>query len=241
MRSALLSSISHDLRTPLAAIAGAGSSLLDPGATLEEASKQELLQTIVEESTRMAMLVDNLLHITRLESGAMAVNKQWYPLEEVIGSALERLKKQLGSRPIRTDVPPDMPLVRFDGMLIEQVLVNILDNATKYTLAESPIEVCARVDGQHAVLEVADRGPGLAEKERLRVFDKFYRGSAAAKGQRGVGLGLAICRAIIEAHGGRIWEENRPDGGARFIFTIPLEGQPPTVDADPDMRPADKG
>ncbi len=132
-------------------------------------------------------------------------------------------------------------MVRFDGMLIEQVLVNLLENATKYTPADSPIEIHARLDGQHAVLEVADRGPGLTEDERQRVFDKFYRGSAAAKAQRGVGLGLAICRAIVEAHGGRIWEENRPDGGARFIFTIPLEGQPPTVDVDPDMRPADKG
>jgi two-component system, OmpR family, sensor histidine kinase KdpD len=229
LRSSLLSSVSHDLRTPLAVIAGAGSSLLESGGTLDPASRQELLQTIVEESTRMTMLVDNLLHITRLESGAVAVNKQWYPLEEVIGSALERVKKQLGTRPIRTDIPRDMPLVQIDGMLIEQALVNLLENAIKYTPSASPIEIHARLDGENATVEVADRGPGLAEDERHRVFDKFYRGSAAVKGQRGVGLGLAICRAIIEAHGGRIWEENRPDGGARFNFTIPLD-KPPEID-----------
>jgi two-component system sensor histidine kinase KdpD len=259
LRSSLLSSVSHDLRTPLAVIAGAGSTLLEGGNSLSEPGRQELTQTIVEESNRLALLVDNLLHITRIESGAVAVNKQWYPLEEVIGSALERVKKQLADRKIDTYLVADLPMVKFDGVLVEQVLINLLENAARYAPAGSSIEIFARMEDSafrpsegsgradpvepwqaqggaplpniEAVIEVADRGPGLTDEERQRVFDKFYRGRAAGKGQRGAGLGLAICRAVVEVHGGRIWEENRPEGGARFIFTIPQEGQPPQVDA----------
>jgi two-component system sensor histidine kinase KdpD len=238
MRSSLLSSVSHDLRTPLAVIAGASSSLLESGDSLGEPGRRELLQTIVEESSRLALLVDNLLHITRLEAGGVNINKQWCSLEEVVGSALERVKKQLGSRPIHTHIPPDLPLVQFDGVLIEQALINLLENAAKYTPAGSPIDVRVGIDGREAVVEVADRGPGLRDEERKKVFEKFYRGSGAAKGQRGAGLGLAICRAVVESHGGRIWEEDRPDGGARFLFTIPMEGQPPevTMEVEPGME-----
>jgi two-component system, OmpR family, sensor histidine kinase KdpD len=230
VRSVMLSSVSHDLRTPLAVIAGASSSLLEAEPPLNEATRRELLRTIVDESNRLALLVDNILHITRLESGKVTVNKQWYPIEEVVGSALERMKRFLGDRPLKTHLPPDLPLVKLDGILIEQVLVNLLENAVKYTPPGSPIDLFARVDGQQVELEVADRGPGLKDNEKRRVFDKFYRGSAVATGQRGAGLGLAICRAIVEAHGGRIREDNRPEGGARFIFTIPLEGEPPAID-----------
>ena len=229
LRNSLLSSVSHDLRTPLAVIAGAASSLLEPNLLSNE-TQREFLQTIVDESNHLALLVDNIIHITRLESGKVTVNKQWYPIEEVIGSALERMKKQLAGRPLKTHLPSDMPLVKLDGILIGQVLVNLLENALKYTPHNSPIDIFTYVDNQQIKVEIADRGPGLKDEERILVFDKFYRGSAATKGQRGVGLGLAICRAVIDAHNGRIWEENRPDGGARFIFTIPLEDQPPMVD-----------
>ena len=242
LRSSLLSSVSHDLRTPLAVIAGASSSLLEEGGSMSEPARQELMQTIVEESNRLALLVDNLLHITRIESGAVAVNKQWYPLEEVIGSALERVKKQLADRKIETHLAADLPMVKFDGVLVEQVLINLLENAARYTPPASPIEIFARMEGTgpaQVVIEVADRGPGLTDDERQRVFDKFYRGRAAGKGQRGAGLGLAICRAVVEVHGGRIWEENRPEGGARFIFTIPQEGQPPQI--DPSIEPLAEG
>ena len=235
LRSSLLSSVSHDLRTPLAVIAGASSSLLselEPGPSLAEPERRELLQTIAEESNRLAMLVDNLLHITRLESGGVAVNKQWYPVEEVVGSALERAKKQLAGREIATHLPADLPLVKLDGVLIELVLVNLLENAAKYTPPHSPIDIFARVEGAETIIEIADRGPGLTDDERQRVFDKFYRGSAAGKGQRGAGLGLTISRAVVEAHGGRIWEENRPDGGAKFVFTIPMEGPPPEMEME---------
>jgi two-component system sensor histidine kinase KdpD len=231
LRSSLLSSVSHDLRTPLAVIAGASSSLLEGGRSLSEDARREFLQTIVEESNRLALLVDNLLHITRLESGSVNVSKQWYPLEEVVGSALERVKKQLSGRRIQTHLPPELPLVRFDGVLMEQVFINLLENAARYTPSGSEIDISASAENETIICEVADRGPGLTDDERLRVFDKFYRGSAAAAGQRGAGLGLAICKAVIEAHGGKIWQENRPDGGSRFLFTIPLEGPPPEIDA----------
>ena len=236
LRSSLLSSVSHDLRTPLAVIAGASSSLLESGDSLGQTPRRELLQTIVDESNRLALLVDNLLHITRIESGGVAVNRQWYPMEEVVGSALERMKKQLAARPVGAHLPADLPLVCLDGVLIEQVFINLLENAAKYSPAGSPIDIFARTDGQHMVVEVADRGPGLSDEERQRVFEKFYRGSAAAKGQRGAGLGLTICRAVVEAHGGRVWEENRQGGGARFIFTIPLEGHPPEIDMTVEPR-----
>jgi two-component system, OmpR family, sensor histidine kinase KdpD len=182
--------------------------------------------------------VDNIIHITRLESGKVTVNKQWYPIDEVIGSALERMKKQLAGRPLKTHIPSDTPLVKLDGILIEQVLTNLLENAVKYTPQGSPIDIFTYVDNQQIMVEIADRGIGLKDEERTRVFDKFYRGSAAVKCPRGAGLGLAICRAVVEAHSGRIWEENRPDGGARFIFTIPLEDQPPMADMNIEKNAA---
>jgi len=230
LRNSLLSSVSHDLRTPLTVIAGAASSLLEQNHPLDSEIRREFLQTIVDESNHLALLVDNIIHITRLESGKVTVNKQWCPIEEVIGSTLERMKKQLAGRPLKIHLPSDMPLVKFDGILIEQVLINLLENVLKYTPENSPIDIFTYVDNRLIMIEVADRGSGLKDDEKIRVFDKFYRGSAAVKGLRGAGLGLAICRAVVEAHGGRIWEENRLDGGARFIFTIPLEDQPPMVD-----------
>ena len=224
--------MSHDLRTPLAVIAGASSSLLEEGQALADSTRRELLQTIVDESNRLALLVDNLLHITRIESGAVAVNKQWYPLEEVVGSALERTKKALAGRQVNTRLPDDLPLVKLDGVLIEQVFINLLENAAKYTPAGTEIDVAAHMDGPSLAVELADRGPGMDEAERQRVFDKFYRGRAAGAGQRGAGLGLAICRAVVEAHGGRIWAEDRPGGGARFLFSIPQEEPPPKTQSE---------
>jgi two-component system sensor histidine kinase KdpD len=238
LRNSLLSAISHDLRTPLAVIAGAGSTLLDTQHPLETEAKHEFLQTIVDESTRLALLLDNIIHITRLESGKVSVNKQWYPVEEVIGSALERMKKPLAGRQLNTHLPSDLRMVKLDGILIEQVLVNLIENAAKYSPRGTPIDIFAHSENQQLIFEVADRGPGLKNEERTQVFDKFYRGSAAAEGQRGAGLGLAICRAVIDAHKGRIWEENRPGGGARFMFTIPFEEQPPIINSDIERNPA---
>jgi two-component system sensor histidine kinase KdpD len=246
LRSSLLSSVSHDLRTPLAAITGASSSLLE-GAVKDPATQREMIQSIREESERLSRLVANLLDITRLEAGAVTINKQWHPLEEIVGSALNRLDAFLTGRPVTTTLPADLPLVPVDGVLIEQVLVNLIENAAKYTPPTSPIEITATVQDKAVIVTVGDFGPGLTAGEEGKVFAKFYRG-AIASGKRGAGLGLPICRAIIDAHHGRIWAENRapvPSGGAAgapapgpaggtggtgaiFRFTLPLEGQPPS-------------
>jgi two-component system sensor histidine kinase KdpD len=229
LRNSLLSSVSHDLRTPLATIAGASSSLLTARG-LEAETCRELLQTIYEEAERLSRLVDNLLSMTRLESGSVKVNKQWQHIEEVIGTALSRLSRQLTAHPVKTSIAPDMSLVPFDGILLEQVLMNLFDNATKYSPPGSAIEVRAWIEHGKAMVQVADRGPGLAADEVERVFGKFYRGlQATATASRGAGLGLAICQAIIQAHGGRIWAENRDAGGVCFSFSLPLVGTPPAV------------
>ena len=233
VRSSLLSSVSHDLRTPLAVIAGSASSLLESGAAQTTETRRELLQTICDETNRMAILIENVLRMTQLQSGAIAPKKQWQPLEEVVGSALGRLGKALADRPVATRIPPNLPLLNFDGVLIEQVLINLIDNAARYTPPGTAVDILASVEGEHAVVEVADRGPGLAPGEERHIFDKFVRGAAGTiQGRRGAGLGLAICRAIVEIHGGRIWAENRPGGGARFVFAIPIGGQPPPVSAE---------
>jgi two-component system sensor histidine kinase KdpD len=228
MRSSLLSSVSHDLRTPLAAITGATSGLRESGDLLDAATSAELIQTAYDEAERLNRLVGNLLDMTRIESGGVRAHKEWQPLEEVIGAALTRLNQQLGDRPVTISLPPDLPLVPLDSVLIEQVLINLTENAIKYTPPGSPISIVATATREAATVEVADRGPGIPAGAEQRMFEKFYR-AAASNGQGGVGLGLAICRGIVEAHGGRIWAENRPGGGAVFRFTLPLEGTPPRV------------
>jgi len=226
LRTALLSSLSHDLRTPLAAITGAASSLLEERSGLSDATRRDLLKTILEEAERMTRLIANLLDMIRVESGALEVQKEWQPLEEVIGVALIRLDVRLRDHPVGVRLPPDLPLVPLDAVLVEQVFVNLLENAVKYTPAGTQIEISAVAESGVVRVEVADRGPGLPAGEEVRVFEKFYRApETAARG--GIGLGLAICRGIITAHGGRIWAENRPGGGAAFRFTLPLSGAPP--------------
>ena len=231
LRSALLTSVSHDLRTPLAAITGAATTILESGARLDARTQQELLESVRDEAERLNRLVQNLLQMTRLESGALELCRDWHPLEEVVGAALGRLAKSLGSRRVAVSVPPDLPLVAIDDVLIEQVLVNLLDNALKYTPPESPIRIIATATDRSVTVEVADRGPGLPRGEEDKVFEKFYRGQP--DGGRGAGLGLAICQGIVRAHGGRIWAQNLPEGGVAFLFTLPLTEKPPaTVPAD---------
>jgi two-component system sensor histidine kinase KdpD len=229
LRSSLLSSVSHDLRTPLAAITGAVSGLLERDHNLD-VHGQELAQVAYEEAERLNRLLSNLLEMTRLESGNVKVEKEWQPLEEVVGTTLLRLERLLEDHPLKTHLPDDLPLVPIDAVLIEQVLVNLLENAVKYTPADSPIDLSASVETQEVVVEVADRGPGLPPGDEQRIFDKFYRVRPTTAS--GVGLGLAICRAVIEAHGGRIWAGNRAGGGAVFRFTLPLDGEPPQIDMD---------
>jgi two-component system sensor histidine kinase KdpD len=223
MRSALLSSVSHDLRTPLAAITGAASSLLQNGSR-DDGARQELIATIYEESERLNRLVANLLDMTRVEAGGLRLNREWHPLEEVVGSALARLDRLLAGRRIETVLAADLPLVSIDAVLVESVLVNLLENAAKYTPPGSPLRIAATVETGAVRVEIADEGPGLPPDAEQRVFEKFYRGPS---GRHGFGLGLAICRAIVAAHGGRIWAQNRTPRGTTFSFTLPVEGAPP--------------
>ena len=231
LRSSLLSSVSHDLRTPLATVTGASSSLLENGDQIDEGTRKELLGSIHREAERLDRLVNNLLDMTRLESGGVKIQKEWQPLEGVVGAALKHLESRLQDRPIQIDLPADLPLVPIDAVLIEQLLINILENAVKYTPSGSPIDISAALAAGAVTVEIADRGPGFPSGDEERVFDKFYRGGAARG--RGVGLGLAICRAIVEVHGGEISAENRLAGGAVLRFTLPLGESPP------DIPPAD--
>jgi two-component system sensor histidine kinase KdpD len=244
LRNSLLSSVSHDLRTPLAAIAGAASSLQEDYAALDASMHYDLCQTIAEEAHRLNRLVNNLLEMTRIESGAIQVHKEWQPLEEVVGAALTRLEAQLGDRPLTTHLPADLPLVPLDSVLIEQVLMNMLDNAVKYTPPGSPITLSAWATEGAVTVEVADQGPGLPPGDEQRIFEKFYRVPRAAL-SNGAGLGLTICRGIVAAHGGRMWAENRPGGGAAVRFTLPLTGTPPHIpledDPTADHQPVSRG
>ncbi len=254
LRNSLLSSVSHDLRTPLATIAGAASSLRVDRHRFSDSACDELLQCIVEESQRFTRLIDNLLDMTRLESGGVTIKREWNVLEEIVGSALARTREQLKQHRVTTNLPADLPLVNVDGVLFEQVFVNLLENAARYTPPGSNIEVSAAIEsassssrfvqGRHAAsnelrdarrieLRVTDNGPGLPAGDPQRLFEKFVRGEASSPdGRRGVGLGLAICRAIVEAHGGNIVARNRSSGGAEFVISLPITEPPVTILTD---------
>jgi two-component system sensor histidine kinase KdpD len=225
LRNSLLTSVSHDLRTPLATITGAATTILESGTHLDQRTQQELLESVRDEADRLNRLVQNLLEMTRLESGALKLRRDWHPLEEVVGAALGRLAKSLGARRVSVSIPPDLPLVAIDDVLIEQVFVNLLENAVKYTPPDSAIRILVTATDRSVTVEVADHGPGLPKGHEARVFEKFYR--AASDGRRGTGLGLAICRGVVLAHGGRIWAHNLPEGGVAFLFTLPLTDTPP--------------
>ena len=230
LRDALLSTISHDLRTPLVSIIGAVSSLLTYGATYDENARQELLLTIQEEAERLNRFVGNLLDMMRLESGAMEVKREWVEIGDVIGTALSRLARSLGQHQLVVQVDPDLPMLRLDFVLIEHVLVNLLENAAKYSPPQTTIHVRARQDGQSITLEVADEGIGIPASERERIFDKFYRVQRGDRQGAGTGLGLSICKGIVEAHGGHITARSPVHGkGAIFTVTFPIEKELPTV------------
>jgi two-component system sensor histidine kinase KdpD len=229
LRNSLLSSVSHDLRTPLAAITGAATTLLATESRLDAPTRRELLETVREEADRLNRLVQNLLEMTRLESGALRLRTGWHSLEEVVGAALGRFAHTLKDRSVVLRLPPDLPLIAIDDVLAEQVLINLIDNAIKHTPPASAIEIAAWAGEGAITVEVADRGPGIAPGEERRIFDKFYRGSPGDR--HGVGLGLAISEGIVRAHGGRMWAESRPQGGAAFRFTLPIAEAPPSIAA----------
>jgi two-component system sensor histidine kinase KdpD len=226
LRNSLLAALSHDLRTPLAALLGLSEAMVltQPPMSAEQV---DIARTIAEETKRLIALVNNLLDMARIQSGEVKLNLQWHPIEEVIGSALRSASGALGGRPVAVDLAPDLPLVQMDAVLIERVLANLLENAAKYAGAQAHVTVAARAaDGQLEV-SVEDDGPGIPAGQEEAIFEKFARGQAESA-TPGVGLGLAICRAIVQAHKGHIHAETGRERGARFVFTLPL-GEPPEV------------
>ncbi|MBV9259269.1 MAG: hypothetical protein JO215_14740, partial [Ktedonobacteraceae bacterium] len=225
LRSALLSSVSHDLRTPLSSIKAAASSLLQEDVQWNDEERRSFALSIERASDRLNRLVGNLLDMTRIEGGALKPEKEWYPIDELIHDVLGHMQFLLQDREVHTCLPENLPPVELDYLQMGQVLTNLLENAVRYTPSSSPIEISAQVvDGEMRV-SIADHGPGIPPADLERVFDKFYRvlSTTRKKNVTGSGLGLAVCLGLVEAHGGRIWAENRPGGGAIFRFTLPLE------------------
>jgi two-component system, OmpR family, sensor histidine kinase KdpD len=226
LRNSLLAALSHDLRTPLTVLIGLAESLSLTKPPLSPA-QAETADAIQDEARRMSTLVGNLLDMARIESGDVKLNLEWQPLEEVVGAALDSSRSMLQHHRVDVHIPRDLPLVRFDAMLVERVLVNLLENASKYTPPGSIVTLSAEVIADRLSVSVSDNGPGLPRGREEAVFQKFTRGERESA-TPGVGLGLAICRAIVEAHQGKIVGANRPGGGAIFTFTLPL-GTPPAA------------
>ena len=222
MKSALLSSVSHELRTPLVTITGALSTLADDQIVLDEPSRHSLIETATEEADRLNLLVGNLLDMTRLEAGALRIKREPCDVQDLIGSALEELATRLKDRSVIVDLPKALPLVPLDFVLVERVLVNLIDNALKYSPDGSPLDISANASANIIQIRVSDRGPGIPAAELGNVFDKFYR-IRGPDSISGTGLGLSISKGIIRAHGGFIAAENRPGGGTSIVISLPLE------------------
>jgi len=220
LRNTLLASISHDLRTPLAVMAGAGSTLAEHGAKLDEATRFSLAHSIEIKAREMSELVSNVLDLMRFESGQVVLRRDWETLDDLVGTALQRLEVRLAGHAVELRMAPELPPVYVDATLIVQLFANLLDNAAKYTPAGTRVSVSAVADGAFVRVVVEDDGPGLPPGEPARLFDKFQRGNGEGT-VVGVGLGLAICQAIVRAHGGEIEAQRRAGRGARFEFTLP--------------------
>jgi len=221
LERALLNSISHDLRTPLVTVTGVLASLRDEGVHFSETARNELLDTAAGEAERLNRFVGNLLDMTRIEAGAIRLNRELSDIQDLVGCAMAAVKQRVGNRQIQIRLPDDLPLVPLDLVLMTQVLVNLLDNSLKYSPAESSIEISSSLARDWLLLEIADRGPGVPEQDLKRVFDKFYR-IPVPEGVGGTGLGLSICKGIVEAHGGMIKAENRSGGGLVMRIRLPL-------------------
>lgn len=222
LQTALLNSISHDLRTPLVSITGALSSLHDHAALYDEQARQDLITGAWQEAQRLNRLVANLLEMTRIEAGAVQLNQEYFDVAEIMGVARTQLQERLRDRKLDVVIAPDLPLVYVDISLMTLVLVNLLDNALKYAAPERPIEIRAGIRDTCVLLEIADYGPGIPEADLPHIFEKFYR-SPNSQHIRGTGLGLSICEAIVEAHGGTIRAANRAEGGAVFTIALPTQ------------------
>ena len=223
LRAALRSAVSHDLRTPLAAIKAAATSLLQHDVEWSESEREGFAQSINSSADRLNRLVANLLDLSRIEAGALRLDREDYLLEDLISEAVAQVRLLFAPGQLHVELPPDpatLPWVHVDPILVEQVLLNLLENAAKYSPAGAPVTVRVKAHGSEMMLEVEDRGPGIAAEEREKVFDRFYR--VTQKGHTaGTGVGLAVCKGIIEAHGGRIWMYPRRGGGSIFVFSLP--------------------
>jgi two-component system sensor histidine kinase KdpD len=237
LRTALFNSLSHDLRTPLASIIGAVTGLLEGEEIYSPDARRDLLQTIQQGASRMNRFVNNLLDMARLESGMLKLNREWCDIQDIFGVAQSQFADPVCTRILKTDIQPELPLVRADFVLIEQVFINIIDNALKYSEPGSDIIISVRNTDKNIEVAVADKGQQIPDEDLGRIFDKFYRLNSPLQ-VSGSGLGLAICRGIMEAHGGHIWAENNPNGGVVIKFNLPLhEDYPEQV---PDMEAGDK-
>jgi two-component system sensor histidine kinase KdpD len=228
LRSALLTSISHDLKTPLASVLGSASTLKSHRSALDAESQDELIGTIYEEAERLNRFIANLLDMTKLESGAIEAKLEWIDLGDVVGSALRRAGPMLERHTVRLDLEPDLPMLKLDPVLFEQSLFNLLDNARKYSAAGTQIQLKARRTGNAVQLEISDEGDGIPESDLERIFDKFFRVQASDRKRAGTGLGLPICRGFVQAMGGSIVASNRPDShGAAFTIALKIPADQP--------------
>ncbi|HEV8339484.1 MAG TPA: DUF4118 domain-containing protein [bacterium] len=223
LKSALLSAVSHDLRTPLASIRVAATGLLQDGFGSNGLASRELLQTIDAEAARLARLVSNLLDLSRIEAGALRAIKEWRDLQEVVARASDSMGDRLRDHRVVVDIPSTLPLVPLDFTQIEDVLVNLLDNAARHSPEGTTIRISAERRGLEVIVQVENAGPPVPVDSADEIFNRFY---PVQRDRRGLGLGLAICKGLVEAHGGRIWVERPGESGARFAFALPLEGAP---------------
>jgi two-component system sensor histidine kinase KdpD len=236
LRSSLLSAVSHDLKTPLATIIAAGTTLVEHTAQLEPGAAHELATSIVSEGERLSRLIQNLLSIARLESPAIELRRTPESIEEIVESALERAAPSLRRERVRIEFEPDLPLVFVEPLLLAQVVINLLENAARHAGPDARVQVHAVARDGVVTLQIADDGPGIPEDERDKVFEKFYRGRRAGKSDGGVGLGLTICRAVVRAHGGRIGVRERPGGGTLVELTLPISPRAPAHDLEAESR-----
>jgi two-component system sensor histidine kinase KdpD len=226
LKSALLATVSHDLRTPLASIKASVTSLLDNSVDWDAETRHDFLEAIDEETDRLTLMVSNLLDLSRIEGGALRPRKDWYDVDELIIDVRSRLAPRIKGHSLTITVEPDLPLMRFDYVQIAQVLVNLIENAAKHTADGTPIVVTAHQIPGAIEVAVHDDGPGIPPEHQLRLFDKFYRAQAVTPAP-GAGIGLAISKGLVEAHGGRIWVESETGSGTTFRFTLPLPAPTP--------------
>jgi two-component system sensor histidine kinase KdpD len=237
LKTALLNAVSHDLRTPLASVITAGGSLLQRDVAWTPDERRELAETIVSEAQRLSRIIGNLLDLSRMEAGSLRPERGWFELGSLVDDVLSRLRELTAAHLVAVDVPGSLPPVFVDSVEMDQVLSNLVENAVKYTPPGTEIGVGARVVGEAVEVEVLDTGPGIPAHALSHLFEPFYRVEQKGPRPKGTGLGLAVAKGLVEAHGGRIWAENRTRGGARLAFTIPLIERPGAIDVPEAQRP----